>query len=470
MPLVEQSRRHRTRRGCRTKRTETIGDMSVPTSRKHRKYPKLVFCLAPATGLPDGNLGSSYCASTARPASGAPMSNPSPECVLYDHYEQQLKAQDRNAMNHRPILVSVLALISFSLPACHKDDEELHEEHHKLVVTNPVVEDVVVTQPYVCQIHSQRHIEIRALEEGYLEAITVKEGQAVKEGEIMFRVLPPLYKAKWDAELAEAEYARVEYDNTEKLYEKSVVSNQELALYRARLAKAVARAKLAEAELKFTEVKAPFDGIMDRLEKQQGSLVKREDLLTTLSDNSLMWVYFNVPEARYLEYKARQGSSSQGISQLKLLDSKIELVLANGKSFPHAAGNTVTVEGNFNNRTGNIPFRADFPNPDRLLRHGQTGTVRIHHTVHNAVVIPQRATFEFLDKQYVWVVGEDDVAHQRLISIAHGLEDEFVVKSGLDVKDKIIVEGVRQIRDGDKIEYEFRKPAEILSHQKNPAE
>ena len=92
----------------------------------------------------------------------------------------------------------------------------------------------------------------------------------------------------------------------------------------------------------------------------------------------------------------------------------------------------LTIEAQFNNETGNIPFRADFPNPDGLLRHGQTGTILIHRTLKNAVVIPQRATFELLDKRYVWVVGDDDKANQTLITIKHELEDIFVIDSGLE--------------------------------------
>ncbi len=142
-----------------------------------------------------------------------------------------------------------------------------------------------------------------------------------------------------------------------------------------------------------------------------------------------MWVYFNVPEARYLEYMAGQGKSKE-TSRLELANSRIELVLADGSKFDHDAGKIVTVEGKFNNETGNIPFRADFPNPDRLLRHGQTGNVLIHRTLKNAIVIPQRATFEILDKRYVYVVGKDDVVHQREIVVQHELDDIFVIKSG----------------------------------------
>jgi membrane fusion protein (multidrug efflux system) len=104
------------------------------------------------------------------------------------------------------------------------------------------------------------------------------------------------------------------------------------------------------------------------------------------------------------------------------------------------------------------------------LRHGQTGNVLINRTLESAIVIPQRAVFEILEKRYVYVVDKDDVVHQRLITIDHELEDIFVIKSGLGVTDKIVLEGVRQVKDGEKVEYEFRPPEEAMANQKNHAE
>jgi len=232
-------------------------------------------------------------------------------------------------------------------------------------------------------------------------------------------------------------------------------------MYGAKLAKAQAKAELAQAELDFTNVTAPFDGIVDRLHEQLGSLIKERDILTTLSDNSVMWVYFNVPEAKYLEYKASLNQDNE--------DQRIELVLANGEKFPQT-GKIGAIEATFNNETGNIPFRADFLNPKGLLRNGQTGTILIHRILHDAIVIPQRATFEILDKQYVYVVGKDDVVHQRWIVIQHEMDDIFVIKKGLDVNDKIVLEGVRQVRDGEQVEYESRPAEVVLANQKNHAE
>jgi membrane fusion protein (multidrug efflux system) len=345
----------------------------------------------------------------------------------------------------------------------HKSEEEHKEEPRKVVVTSPKAMEVTLTQPFVCQIHSKRHIDICALEEGYLEAIRIVEGQSVKAGEEMFKIVPVIYKAELDAAEAEANFARIKLQNTQTLFENKlqIVSQNEVFLYKAELAKAEAKMKLAEAKWNFATIKAPFDGIVHTQIQQQGSLIKEGEVLTTLSDNSVMWVYFNVPEKQYLEYMA---SSKQDKD-----NQKIELELAGHTKFSQPCIK-LTVEGQFNNETGNIPFRADFPNPDGVLRHGQTGTIQIHRTLKNALVIPQRATFELLDKRYVWVVGEDDVAHQKLITVKHELEDVFVINSGIDAKDKIVLEGVREVVEGGKVEYEFREPEAAINNQKFHAE
>ena len=357
------------------------------------------------------------------------------------------------------------------------DEHNTRSEHApQLVTTQPLVKDVEVTEKYVCLINARKHIVIRAQhkEAGYLDEITVKEGQMVKAGDVLFRINPTLYEARYKAELAEANYAEQEYSNAKRLYEapdKPIISQRELLLFEAKMERAKANAAKAKAELEFTTIRAPFDGIIDRQEEQQGSLIKEGDRLTTLSDNEAMWVYFNVPEARYLDYKMHRATDSPSPSELQLLDSRIELVLANGEKFPHEAGKTLTIEGEFQRETGNIMFRADFPNPDRVLRHGQTGTVLIHEIVNDALVIPQRATFEILDKVYVFVVGEDHVVRQREIEIEHELHDVFVVGKGLLATDTIVLDGVSLIHDGQTVEEpQFMDPEEVLKHLKFRAE
>ncbi|MEZ6138504.1 MAG: efflux RND transporter periplasmic adaptor subunit [Pirellulaceae bacterium] len=338
-----------------------------------------------------------------------------------------------------------------------------HHAQHKIVVTSSVAQDVTLTQQYVCQVHSRRHIDVCALEGGYLKEILVNEGQAVEKGQSLFRILPTLYEARLDADMAEARLAQVEYDNTASLVSQNIVSPQELKLAKARLAKALATVKLARAEMNFADIKAPFDGIVDRLHEQEGSLIEEGAMLTTMSDNSVMWAYFNVPEARYLAYQA---AMQAGRDQESL---NIQLRLANHQVFDHT-GKIGAIEADFNNETGNIAFRADFPNPDGLLRHGQTGTVLIHQVEKNAVVIPQRATFEILAKKYAYVIDEGHVVHQREIVIANEKDDIFLIASGLQPGEKIVLEGILQVRDGEQVEYEFQDPEEVLANLKHHAE
>lgn len=366
-------------------------------------------------------------------------------------------------MKVSPIPAILLALGLLSLSACEHSGghEEAHEEHsHKVLVTRPIIEDVTSTQPYVCQIHSCKHIEVKPLEEGYLLEIPVTEGQAVKQGDLLFKINPVLFQAKLDMKKAEANLAEIKYLNAETLFKKNVISQQEVLQLKAELNRANAEVNLAVAEMNFTEIRAAFNGIIDRFHCQQGSYIKEEDVLTTLSDNTLMWVYFNMPEVGYIDYKEHPNA-----------DLKIELLLANSHKFS-MEGKIGAIESDFNNTTGNIAFRADFPNPDSLLRNGQTGTILISRTLKDALVIPQRSKFETLAKTYVYVVGDDNIVHQREIVYEKNvlLDDIYVIKSGLEPTDKIILEGARQVKDGQHVEYEEVPPEEVLGSLKYRAE
>lgn len=333
-----------------------------------------------------------------------------------------------------------------------------HEESFatNFLATTPLKKDTAVHTDYVCQIRAIQHIELRALERGYLQEIFVDEGQFVKKGQLMFRIMPLLYEAELQKAQAEAEFARIEYQNTKNLADSAVVSQNELALAKAKYDKANAELALARVHLGFTEIRAPFDGIMDHFYVRLGSLVEEGDLLTTLSDNSRMWVYFNVPEAEYLNYQ-------KGFRDRKL--EKVRLRLANNEMFPHT-GVVETIEADFNNETGNIAFRATFPNPDRLLRHGETGNIRMTIPLHDAVIIPQKATYEILQKKYVFVVDADSVVHSREISVAASVPDLFIVNSGVGAGEKILLEGLRKVRDGQKISYSFHDPERAIADLK----
>ncbi|KAB2916119.1 MAG: efflux RND transporter periplasmic adaptor subunit [Bacteroidetes bacterium] len=337
-----------------------------------------------------------------------------------------------------------------------KTKDEVKEEETKFIVTSVLKKDTLTTREYVCQIHAIQHIELRALERGYLQKIYVDEGQFVKEGQMMFQIMPALYQAEQQKAQAEANFAEIEYLNTKALADSNVVSKNELAMAKAKYDEAKAKLLLASVHLGFTEIRAPFSGIMDRFHVRQGSLLEEGDLLTILSDNSKMWVYFNVPEAEYLDYKSHLTKDSL---------FKVNLLMANQQKFEFT-GVVETIEADFNNETGNIAFRATFPNPKALLRHGQTGNILMTAPMRNALLIPQKATFEILEKRYVFVVDKDNVVRQREITVSAEMPDIYVVKSGLKENERILLEGIRKVKDKDKITCEYEEPNKVFQHLK----
>lgn len=360
-------------------------------------------------------------------------------------------------MNRTPS--SLMLAVALALTGCHHKEHE-SEEKPKYLVTSVLKKNIELTSDYVAQIRAIQHIEMRALERGYLQGIFVDEGQTVEKGTKMFQIMPLIYQAEVLKAQAEAERSEIEYKNTKALADKNVVSPNELALSKANFAAASANLQLATTHKGLTEIRAPFSGIMGRFHARLGSLIDEGDLLTTLSDNSEMWVYFNVAEAQYLKYRQAKEAGK---------DTPVRLLMANGQMFDQP-GKIQTIEADFDNETGTIAFRAGFKNPAGLLRHGETGKIQMTTPVDGALLIPQKATFEVLEKKYVYVVDEKDQVHSKPITVSAELPQLFVVASGLNEGDKVLLEGLRKVRDGFTIEQNYQAPEEVMKHLEVPAE
>lgn len=345
------------------------------------------------------------------------------------------------------------------LVSCNSKKEE-KEEVTKFTVTNPLRIDTCFTKQYVTQIKSVRNIEIRTQEKGYLQKIYVDEGQYVKAGQVLFQIMPTQFQAELLKAQAEAKGAEIELQNTKILVDKKIVSKNEQALAMAKLEQARAEVSLAKLHLSFTEIRAPFSGTIDRIPLKLGSLVDEGALLTSLSDNSQMFAYFNVSEPEYLNYQTDVKDRGE---------TKVGLLLANEQLFKYK-GNVEVIESEFNSETGNISFRARFPNSDKLLKNGESGEIQMIVPQHNALVIPQKATYEIQDKKYVFVVDKNNVVKSREITITGEMPDLYVVKSGITENEKILLEGVQKVKEDDKIKYAFQKPSEVLNHLKLKAE
>jgi membrane fusion protein (multidrug efflux system) len=313
--------------------------------------------------------------------------------------------------------------------------------------------DTSFVREYVAQIQAVRNIEVRAQEKGYLEQIFVDEGQYVHAGQLLFRIMPKMYEAELLKAEAAVKEASLDLLNAKTLAEKNIVSKTEQQIAEAKLDEAKAEEKLARLHLSLTEIKAPYAGVIDRLPLKIGALVDEGALLTTLSDNSNVYAYYNVPESEYLGYKTLGKTDSK---------QQVSLLLANGQLHKHP-GIIETIEGQFDNETGNIAFRAKFPNPDMLLKHGETGKVQMTVPLKNALIIPQKATYELQDKVYVFVVGKDNKISSRNIIIKSRISNIYIVESGLAAGDKILLDGVQTAKDDQQIEYTYADPKATLS-------
>lgn len=349
------------------------------------------------------------------------------------------------------ILVTVLLTLCAVIFYFTTKHEIEHPQAVKYIVAKPWRQSFDAKDDYVAQIKSIQHIDIRSFEKGYIEKIHIQEGQNVTKNQPLFQLMPRLIDAEYKKKKAEYDLSFIEYKNTQSLHSHNVVSKNELALAKARLDKVQADLNLAKTHLDFTTIKAPFDGIIDRFRIRLGSLVEKGDLLTTLSDNSKMWVYFNVSETKYLDLM------SQKVNVHKI---PVTLRQANGKNFEHI-GYIDTIEADFNNKTGNLAFRATFDNPEGILRHGETGTILMKQTFDNALVIPQKATFEILDKVFVYVVEADGRLRSRQIEIDKEIPHLFAVKSGLKDDDVILLEGLGKVKSGKKIAFTMQSVNEV---------
>ena len=352
-----------------------------------------------------------------------------------------------------------LLLFSIMLSGCGSNQKVAQkiekEEVQKLPVTHLVTKDITLHHEYVAEIQAVQNVEIRARIQGYLEAIYVDEGQEVKKGQPLFRINDEEFEAELaktranrETAIAEAKAKELEVNRLKLLVEKKVISATELEVAKARQKAALARIdearsahSNAQIKLSYTYIRAPFDGVIDRIPLKIGSLISEGTLLTTVSDNKSFYAYFNVSESEYLEYvKARMQNQ-------EIEHDKVELILADGTKFPYK-GKIETMDGEFEEGTGSIAFRAHFPNPNKVLKHNSTGKIRLENTVEDALVIPQKAAFAIQDKNFVYVVDKENRVYMRSFVPKTRFSYFYLIEGGLEPGESIVYEGVQNIRNG----------------------
>ncbi|MEL5993306.1 efflux RND transporter periplasmic adaptor subunit [Hymenobacter segetis] len=356
-------------------------------------------------------------------------------------------------------LTAVAALLSSGLSGCSAKAEK---DTAEVLVEVPVVtlktSNQTLHRDYVADIQAARNVEVRAQVAGFLEHIYVEEGKPVKKGQLLFRLNASAYQnrlaqahAAVASAQAQAAAVRVERDRVRLLVGKNVIAKSESALSDSKVNDAdaqIAAARAGEAaarlSLSYTLVRAPFDGVIDRIPLKVGSVVEEGTLLTTISDLSAVFAYFDVAEGSYMNYtKARR-------EHPELHSDSVRLTLANGEVYP-LTGHIETAESEFNPNTGSIALRARFANPDRLLKHGASGKVRLTDQLPAALLLPQKAVFEIQDQNFVYVVDQAGMTHTRSFVPQTRLGDFYVVKDGLKPGERVVYEGAPELHDQQKI-------------------
>jgi membrane fusion protein, multidrug efflux system len=352
--------------------------------------------------------------------------------------------------------IYILAM-SVALGGCITRGENINNE--SALNTYPVLQlslcDTVLHKNYVADIQAVRNVEIRARVNGFLNKIYVDEGQHVQRGQILFSLNDEEYRselaktrAALSSAIAEAKGTQLELDRVALLVEKKVIAKSELEVAKAKLAAVNARIEEARSaefnaatRLTYTVIRAPFDGYIDRIPSKTGSLIGEGDLLTSVSDIKEVYAYFNVSETEYLQHSRADNRERH---------PNVKLVLADGSDYPYP-GKVETIESEFEESTGSIAFRAKFPNPQALLKHGASGKVELSNEMSDAMLLPQKAVFEMQDKNYVFILDESNQVKMKNFVPGARLANCYIVQSGLSAGDKVVYEGVRSLRDGMKI-------------------
>jgi len=337
--------------------------------------------------------------------------------------------------------------------------------------------DTEVTTLYSASIRGRQDIGILPQVSGTIFQVCVKEGQIVGKGQTLFVIDQVPYKAALqtaEANVAAAKAgvatAQLTYDSKKELFAKNVVSEfdlrtaeNNLLTAKASLAQAQAQEVNARNNLSYTVVKAPTNGVVGTIPFRVGALVgpSMQQPLTTVSDNSDMYVYFSMNETQLLNLTREYGSMEAALKALP----KVQLRLSDGTLYGEE-GFIESISGVIDQTTGAIQLRAVFPNTGRLLHSGGTGNVAITRVQKDCIVIPCSTTFEIQDKVYVYKVV-DGKASSSMIEVSKGGNgQEYIVKSGLEPGETIIAEGVGLLREGTPVKI---KGAETSSEAERPA-
>ena len=307
-------------------------------------------------------------------------------------------------------------------------------------------QDATIFQEYTANLEGQQNVEIRPKVNGFIQKIYVDEGQIVKKGQLLFKLETQTLNQDASAAKAMVQAAQVEVDRLKPLVDRNIISNVQLETAKARLAQAKSNYGSIAANIGFGTITSPVNGVIGSLPYREGSLVSAtsEMPLTTVSDTKIIRAYFSMNEKQLLTFN----KTFKGATTVEKLEnvSEVTLLLVDGSEYDHK-GKLVTINGLVDPQTGTTQFRAEFKNPESILRSGSTGILRLPIEQKDVILVPQNAVFEMQGKQIIYVVGQGNKVKSTVIQTNGTSDLNFIVTSGLNEGDVVVVEGASKLKD-----------------------
>lgn len=359
--------------------------------------------------------------------------------------------------------IALWVLTAVVLTSCGSKSNKMGEASNDFAVETIQTTTADLKTSYPATIKGMQDIEIRPKVSGYLVKLLVDEGATVRKGQPLFLIDSEQYRATVKAAKAQIRVCRANIatqkltvDNKRMLFKQNIISSYDLkmaentlASYEAQLAAAEAQLQSAQDNLRWCTVTSPADGVVGSIPYRVGSLVSGQsaEALTTVSNISKMYVYFSMTEKQLLALTREAGGVNAAIKKMPA----VSLVLSDGTTYSQS-GTISTVSGVIDLSTGSVQMRATFDNAQHILRSGGTGSILIPTHASDAIMVPQSATFDVQDKKFVYVVNADKtVATREITVLPQNNGQTYVVASGLRAGERIVVDGVNQLKNGQKI-------------------
>ncbi|SDG84935.1 efflux RND transporter periplasmic adaptor subunit [Winogradskyella thalassocola] len=351
-------------------------------------------------------------------------------------------------------IISILSIASIFLVVISCDNNEKAQEasaQQQQVLPFPVTQlqtkTVTGYTEYPTTIEGKVNSDVRAKTSGYIEKVYVDEGQKVRKGQALFKLETQSLSQDAGAAKARVNVAQVEVDKLIPLVEKNIISPVQLETAKANLAQAKANYSGVTANIGYATIKSPIDGFVGAINFREGALISPSDAtpLTTVSQIDEVYAFFSFNEAQYIDHLQR--SEGQNKAERIKNSPDLTLVLANGKEYSEK-GRIQTSTGQINQNTGTIQIRAAFDNPNEILTNGNSGKIKFPIEYKDAMVVPQTATFEQQGNIMIFKLGADNKVETSILKVKGTVDNLYVVESGLEPTDKIVISGIGKLKSG----------------------